>query len=131
MTRQKKILIVEDDNFNRYMIKAIIETLDIGLHVDLAEDGKAGCETIERAPDDYALVLMDIHMPRLSGLEATDRIRANAGDPPRHVPIVAVTADADYHHPMAVEAKGMNGFLAKPIAPGELLALIDRYCSAA
>jgi CheY-like chemotaxis protein len=72
---------------------------------------------------------MDIHMPRLSGLQATDRIRSSEDDPPRNVPIIAVTADQKYHHPMAVKAHGMDGFLAKPIIPDDLLALIDQYCA--
>lgn len=130
MLTRKKILIVEDDYFNRFMIKSIIETLDVGMDVDIEEDGLAGCERIEREPNGYALILMDIHMPKMSGIAATKRIRANVGDPPRNIPIVAVTADAKYHHPLAVEAKGMNGFLPKPIAPGELLSLIDQYCKA-
>ncbi len=129
LAERKKILIVEDDEFNRFMMKSIIETLDVGMDVDLEEDGAAGCERIEKEPSEYALVLMDIHMPKLSGIAATKRIRANVDDPPCNIPIVAVTADANYHHPLAVEAEGMNGFLAKPIAPGELLGLIDRYCS--
>jgi CheY-like chemotaxis protein len=125
----KKILIVEDDHFTRFMMKKIIDTMDLGLSVDVAEDGAAGCERLENRPNDYALVLMDVHMPNLSGLDATKRIRANESDPPRQVPIIAVTADADYHHPLAVKEYGMDGFMAKPISPGGLVELLDKYCA--
>lgn len=129
-SKRKKILIVEDDSFNRLMLQSIIETLDVSIDVDIAVDGIEGCERIEREPDAYALVLMDIHMPKMSGISATERIRSSSTNPPRNVPIVAVTADVNYHHPMAVEAKGMNGFLAKPISPGALLGFIELYCTA-
>lgn len=125
----KKILIVEDDHFTRFMMKKIIDTMDLGLNVDVAEDGNAGCERLENCPNDYALVLMDIHMPNLSGIDATKRIRLNESDPPSKVPIIAVTADADYHHPMAVQEHGMDGFMSKPISPGGLVELLDKYCA--
>ena len=125
----KKILIVEDDQFTRFMMKKIIDTMELGLSVDVAEDGIAGCKQLEECPDDYALVLMDVHMPHLSGLDATKRIRASECNPPRDVPIIAVTADADFHHPMAVAEHGMNGFMAKPISPGGLVELLDKYCA--
>ncbi len=126
--RRKKILIVEDNTFARFMMKKIIETLEVGLDVDLAHDGVSGCKKIEDDPGSYGLVLMDIHMPVLSGIDATKRIRAHVDDPPRNIPIVAVTADPKYHHPLAVQSLGMDGYMAKPISPGELIGLIDKYC---
>lgn len=131
MDIRKKILIVEDDAFTRFMMKMIIETLEVGVDVHLASDGTSGCARLESDPETYALVLMDIHMPNLSGIEATRRIRSNTDDPPRNVPIIAVTADPDYHHPMAVQTHGMNGYMAKPISPGALIGLIEKYCGAA
>ena len=130
MVSRKKILILEDDTFARFMMKKIIETLEVGVDVDLASDGISGCRKIENDPGSYALVLMDIHMPVLSGIEATRRIRASDRDPPRSIPIIAVTADPDYHHHLAVQSLGMDGYMAKPISPGALIGLIDKYCSA-
>jgi CheY-like chemotaxis protein len=126
----KKILIVEDDTFTRFMMKKIIETLDLEVDVDIAEDGLSGCLRVEKEPASYGLVLMDIHMPNLSGVDATKRIRSNECDPPSKIPIVAVTADADFHHPMAVASHGMDGFMTKPISPGALINLVDKYCNA-
>jgi len=128
MSLRKKILIIEDDNFTRFMMNRIINTLELDLEIDVAEDGLSGCEQLEAAPGCYALVLMDIHMPNLSGIEATKRIRGNLEIKLRNIPIVAVTADSEYHDPLAVEACSMSGFMAKPISPGQLIALIDKYC---
>lgn len=126
---RKKILIVEDDSFTRFMMKQIIGTLDLGPDVDVAEDGTSGCDLLEQTPDQYALVLMDIHMPKLSGLDATKRIRNSRQDPPKSIPIFAVTADSNFHHPLAVEQYGMDGFISKPISPGDLIGLVEKYCA--
>ncbi|MEQ6204628.1 response regulator [Sulfitobacter sp. HNIBRBA2951] len=128
---RKKILIVEDDSFTRFMMKQIIGTLDLGPDVDVAENGTSGCDLLEQTPDQYALVLMDIHMPKLSGLDATKRIRNSESDPPKNIPIYAVTADSNFHHPLAVEQYGMDGFISKPISPGDLIGLVEKYCAPA
>ena len=126
MRNLSRILLVEDDDFTRFMMREIINTL--GVEVDVAENGDIGCTQLERAPDTYSLVLMDIHMAHMSGVDAARRIRASKEDPPRNVAIVAVTADEDYHDDSVVGALGMNGYIAKPVTPGELMGLIDRYC---
>ena len=129
MADRKKVLLVEDDEFTRFMMKEIIGTL--GVDVTLAKDGKEGCDSLFEDPDAYGLVLMDLHMPGMSGIDATDHIRALEQDPPRSVPIIAVTADVNYHDAARVEKLGMNGYASKPVSPGNLLKLIDRYCAAA
>ncbi|WP_299730801.1 response regulator [uncultured Tateyamaria sp.] len=129
MADRKKVLLVEDDEFTRFMMKEIIGTL--GVVVTLAKDGKEGCETLADDPDGYGLILMDLHMPGMSGIDATDHIRSLEMDPPREVPIIAVTADVNYHDDARVEKLGMNGYASKPVSPGNLLKLIDRYCVAA
>lgn len=118
---------VEDGAFTRFMMKKIINTLDID--VDVAENGQQGCDQLKKNPHDYGLVLMDIHMPVLSGIDATRIIRADPNDPPRNVVILAVTADERYHDKAVVSENGMDGFIAKPITPSELLGLVDRYCN--
>jgi CheY-like chemotaxis protein len=129
MTATKKILLVEDDDFTRFMMKEIIDTL--GIDVDVAENGQEGCERLDENPDAYGLVLMDIHMPKLSGVEATKLIRQKPNDPPRNVPIIAVTADEHYHDKSVVSRHEMDGFIVKPITAAELNGLIDQYCGAA
>ncbi|WP_299614203.1 response regulator [uncultured Tateyamaria sp.] len=124
MLQRKKVLLIEDDQFSRFMMKEVIDML--GVHVDIAENGKQGCDTLDQNPEDYGLVLMDVHMPEMSGIDATKYIRAKV--PPNAVPIIAVTADMDYHDARLVEELGMNGYASKPVSPGQLMQLIDQYC---
>lgn len=128
-TRLKKILLAEDDSFTQYMMGEILTTL--GYDFDIAKDGVECEEFVTANPDDYGVILMDIHMPRLSGVEAAHTIRNSHEDPPKNIPIIAVTADADYHDDQTIESNGMNGYLKKPIIASEINAVIDRYCSAA
>lgn len=124
----KKILLVEDNPFTKFMMKEIIKTL--GYEVDVAKNGQEGCERLDQEPEDYGLVLMDIHMPKLSGVDATQIIRQKPNDQPRNIAIIAVTADEQYHDKSVVSKHGMDGFIAKPITAGELNELIDQYCRA-
>lgn len=129
MSESKRILLVEDDYFTRFMMKEIIHTL--GVPVDIAENGEEGCARLLSSPEVYGLVLMDIHMPKLSGVDAVRKIRSGLIDPPRNIAIIAVTADSQYHDTAFVSEHGMDGFLAKPITAVDLNGLIDRYCRAA
>ncbi|MEW2911873.1 response regulator [Leisingera sp. JC11] len=129
MNNPRKVLLVENDEFTRYMMREIIVAL--GVEVGIAEDGQAGIDMLSSAPNEYGLVLMDLHMPRISGMEAARQIREAPMDPPSSVPIIAVTADVAYHNDAVVKELGMNGFAPKPVTPGRLLQLIDRFCAAA
>lgn len=83
-----------------------------------AEDGKIALEILQRQHID--LILMDIHMPELDGMEATRRIRLLNDEVKRNIPIVALTAGAlPAERQKAIEA-GMNGFVTKPIEADEL-----------
>lgn len=128
MSEFKKVLLVEDDAFTRYMMKEIAETL--GVDVEIAEDGDAGAQLIAERPTEFGLVLMDLHMPRLSGIDAAMKIRELSDDPPRMIPIIAVTADVNYHDEAVIKKLGMNGYASKPVSPGRLLELISEHCRA-
>ncbi|MEL7091449.1 MAG: response regulator [Pseudomonadota bacterium] len=129
MTFHSKVLLVEDDEFTRFMMREIIAGL--GVEVDVAADGEEGFEKLSDAPSDFGLVLMDLHMPHMSGIDAARSIRAGSIDPPKGVPIIAVTADITYHDKARVEQLGMDGFASKPVSPGTLMSLIKQYCAAA
>ncbi|MCB4456210.1 MULTISPECIES: response regulator [Leisingera] len=116
MNNPRKVLLVENDEFTRYMMREIIVAL--GVDVEIAEDGQASIDMLSSAPNEYGLVLMDLHMPRVSGVEATRQIRAAPVDPPSSLPIVAVTADVAYHDDAIVKGLGMNGFAPKPVTQG-------------
>jgi signal transduction histidine kinase/ActR/RegA family two-component response regulator len=117
-----KILIVDDHPIN-LEIGAALLTL-VGCEVDLAENGK---EAVERATNGhYDIILMDIHMPQMDGLQATRAIkalRAPAGD----VPIIAMSADALPRQVERCYAAGMVDHIAKPIQREVLYAKVERW----
>ena len=118
------LLVVEDNPTNRLVASKILESL--GATVATAADGIEGLLAVqERA---YDLVLMDIQMPRMDGVEATRRIRA-LDSPTARIPIVALTANVMSHQREAYLAAGMNGVVAKPVSPPGLVAEIARVFS--
>jgi two-component system, sensor histidine kinase and response regulator len=113
-----RILIVEDDVFGREIIAEYVGA--VGLAVELAGDG---VEALERAAQTrYELVLMDIQMPRMDGLDATRHLRQLAGY--TETPIIAVTAHAYAIAEEMSRQAGMNAFLTKPLDPGALYATL-------
>ena len=118
------LLLVEDHPINREVARAILE--GFGYTVDMAEDGLAALDAL--ADCRYGLVLMDMQMPRLDGLEATRRIRA-LGDGFTQVPIIAMTANAMRGDALRCFEAGMNDYVAKPIDPEELRSKIAYWLS--
>ena len=110
----RRVLIVEDEPINREITSEILN--EFGLFTDTAENGVKALEAIARQP--YDLVLMDMQMPEMDGLEATRRIRAQAEF--AHLPIVAMTANAFAEDRARCMAVGMNDFLPKPVDPDDL-----------
>ncbi len=119
------LLLVEDHPINREVARAILE--GFGYTVDMAEDGLAALDAL--ADGQYGLVLMDMQMPRLDGLEATRRIRA-LGDGVAQVPIIAMTANAMRGDALRCFEAGMNDYVAKPIDPEELRGKIAFWLNA-
>ena len=116
-----RVLLVEDNATNRLVISRILEAL--GVTVDTAEDGAEGVELA--AKGGYDLVLMDIQMPGMDGIEATKRIRALDG-PIASTPILAVTANVLADQRTSYADAGMDGVVAKPVSAGALIAEIAR-----
>lgn len=123
-----RILLVEDNYINRIVVKEPLESL--GLRVDEAENGEEALRAFESHR--YDLVLMDIHMPLMDGCEATRRIRQQkeqdrGSGAAANTPIVALTADAMPSDRQACLAAGMNDYLAKPVNPGDLEAMVRKW----
>ena len=116
-----RILVVDDNRTNRLVGLKSLEAL--GAYAETADSGEAAIAAT--VSGGYDLVLMDVNMPGMDGLEATRRIRALPGREAQ-VPIVALTADVMTHHQQAYTDAGMNGFVPKPFSPLQLLTEIAR-----
>ncbi len=126
MLQGLRALLVEDNPTNRLVASKMLGAL--GVDVAMAEHGGLGVEAAEQGGFD--LVLMDVQMPVMDGLEATRRIRALGGSVGA-VPIIGLTANAMAHQREAYMAAGMDGLVAKPISPAALIAEIARVVGAA
>jgi CheY-like chemotaxis protein len=119
-----RILLAEDNATNQLVATRVLQKL--GCHVDVAGNGTEAIAALEMAR--YDVVLMDIQMPVMDGLEATRAIRAadsRALDP--GVPIVAMTAHALHGDRERFLAAGMDGYVSKPIQRDELVATVRRH----
>ena len=106
-----RLLVAEDDQINRKALGLMLQMADFA--IDFAEDGQQAVEMWEEG--EYDLILMDIQMPRLNGIEATGVIREKERTRGGHTPIVAVTAHALKEDEKRCLDAGMDAFVAKPI----------------
>ncbi|TXI72098.1 MAG: response regulator, partial [Dechloromonas sp.] len=117
----KRVLLVDDEPINQEISAMLLE--EVGLEVELADNGLMALEKALFQP--YDLVLMDMQMPVMDGLEATRRLRELPGY--AKVPIIAMTANAfaeDRQHCMAA---GMDDFIGKPANPDRLYRMLYRW----
>lgn len=119
----KKILVVEDNLLNQHVIKSLLAGMKV--QVTLAENGAQAVNAVQLDPD-LDLVLMDIHMPVMNGIDATKAIRELAG-PSARIPIVALTACALQEDEIACREAGVDEFLTKPVNVPVLHAVLSRF----
>jgi PAS domain S-box-containing protein len=112
-----RVLLAEDIPVNQFLAKTILA--DFGFESDTAENGKIAIELLEK--NDYDIILMDLMMPEMSGLEATQHIRTKMSTPKSNIPIIALTADVGNKDMAKCKEAGMNEFVSKPINEKELL----------
>ena len=118
-----KLLLAEDSVVNQRLAVALLERA--GHKVTVAENGRIA---VDRATDEsFDVVLMDVQMPVMDGLEATTAIRAREQRVGGHIPIIAMTAHAMKGDREQCLASGMDGYVSKPIRSEELLAALEKY----
>jgi signal transduction histidine kinase/CheY-like chemotaxis protein len=117
----KKLLVVEDMEINREILISLLQ--DTGLSIDCAQNGLEAVEMIINAPDKYDVVLMDIQMPKMDGLEATRQIRVVENE----LPILAMTAHVFTSDIEECLAAGMNDHIGKPFDIDDVLKKLHKH----
>ncbi|HRD48883.1 MAG: response regulator [Candidatus Competibacter sp.] len=122
--RQFRILLAEDNFINQQVALKILEKP--GYHVDAVSNGQEAIQALETLP--YDLILMDVEMPEMDGLETTRRIRAGqTGAPDPNLPIIAMTGHTEAGARERCLDAGMNDHVGKPIHPETLLQVVSRW----
>ena len=129
-TRQRarkplRILVAEDNLVNRTLVTTLLRKR--GHTVTAVENGREAVETFETAPRRFDVALLDVQMPEMSGLEATEAIRDREGATGRRLPIIALTAHAMQGDRERCLDAGMDGYLSKPIDVDELVETVERF----
>jgi signal transduction histidine kinase/ActR/RegA family two-component response regulator len=122
-----KILVAEDNDINQRLIINILNKLNI--KVDIANNGQEAVDMAVANHSEYDMILMDIQMPIIGGVEATAKIMSYERDyRKKHIPIIALTANALSEDKIKYTSIGMDGYLAKPIELDELYDMLIEYC---
>jgi CheY-like chemotaxis protein len=120
-----RALVAEDNIINQKVTARMMEKR--GFEVDVVENGLEALAALERYP--YDIVLMDCQMPEMDGYQATREIRRQEGleDGRRHIPVIAVTANAMVGDDEKCYAAGMDEYLTKPVNPEKLDAVLEKW----
>jgi CheY-like chemotaxis protein len=126
--RSLRILLAEDNAVNQELATAILRKE--GHTVVVAVNGREALAALDRTSENFDLILMDVQMPELGGLEATAIIREKEKETGTHIPIVALTAHALQGDRERCLEAGMDAYLSKPIQPQKLRSLVEDVASA-
>jgi len=118
------VLVVDDNHINRLLIDKVLKKW--GINADFAEDGEQALAKIG-AKTDYDVVLMDIHMPIMGGLEATKILRSKPDAYSQHLPVIALTASMLNNQMDMIGEAGMNDYMLKPFDPKTLYDKISKF----
>jgi CheY-like chemotaxis protein len=118
------VLVVDDNQINRILVNKVLQKW--GTKVDFAENGQQAIDKIMSSKG-YDVVLMDVHMPIMGGLEATQILRAEADPYFKQLPIVALTASMLSNEVNQMTDAGMNDFILKPFDPKTLYDKLAKY----
>ncbi len=125
----KRVLVVEDDNVNQFVVLGMLE--DLGITADVVGNGLLALERLQSQESCYDLILMDCQMPEMDGYETTRRIRADANLAVyRDTPVIAMTANAMKGDREKCVAAGMSDYIAKPVDVDEFETKIAGWLAA-
>ena len=120
---QARVLLVEDNIVNQKVVIAVLRKK--GYHIDIAGDGKQALALLESAASPYNVVLMDVQMPVMDGMEATRLLRKDKRWD--KLPVIAMTAHAMNGDKERCLEAGMNAYIAKPVQPAHLISMIEKH----
>jgi len=125
--KNKTILIAEDIEINRDIVAAMLSETE-GLNLEFANDGKQAVDKFKKTPGLYSLILMDVQMPVMNGLDAARAIRHLNCENAREIPIIAATADVDEKEIKQCLDAGMDDYIEKPLTYEKILAAANKHC---
>jgi CheY-like chemotaxis protein len=120
-----RVLVAEDGKINQVVARRLLESR--GHQVALAENGREALEALAR--EQFDVVLMDVQMPVMNGLEATAEIREREAVEGGYIPIIAMTANAMKGDEETCRAAGMDAYIPKPVRADQLFATLGRFAS--
>ncbi|WP_297323777.1 ATP-binding protein [Nitrosomonas sp.] len=121
----KLILVAEDNDINQKVIKQQLNLL--GYAADIANDGSEALKRLQK--ENYGLLLTDLHMPEMDGFELTKNVRAQEAGGQKHIPIIALTANALKGEREHCLNTGMDDYLSKPAQLEDLRSILEKYLS--
>lgn len=128
-TRRLHVLLAEDNELNQKMVMRLLEKR--GHQVSLASDGREALDALKRTSESFDLLIMDLQMPDIGGLQATAIIREREKGTKEHLPIVAFTAHATKEDRDRCLFAGMDAYISKPITANDLFETIESVVSGA
>jgi len=122
----KTILVAEDVELNRDILSAMLSGIE-DLVLEFSLNGKEALEMFQKKPDKYSLILMDVQMPVMDGLEATRAIRSIKSEHSKQIPIIALTAGVQDDEIATYLNAGMNDYIEKPFDYNNLLNVVFKH----
>lgn len=120
MMRELRVLLVEDDDFTRRLVLRLLNDLEIHL-VTEARDGMNALEVLRDKGDGIDLIICDLEMPRMSGLDLLHALRTATGNPLADIPVIVLTAHREADTVKRAIAYGISGYLVKPVSKADLV----------
>lgn len=119
-----RILLVEDDDFTRRLVNRLLHDLNIQNILE-AKDGMNALEVLREREDSIDLIICDLEMPRMSGLDLLHALRTATGNPLADIPVIVLTAHREAEMVKRAIAYGISGYLVKPVSKADLVKRLN------